>query len=428
MATSKKKPLTEEEFLKAPAYQKTNITFGGDYQKYLNDFYGNSTVTNNKGLTTEEERKDKFYNESAQKTSTPITSQSTSKPNTNGGYTMEEVVSVDQTGELPKVEEKPKSVYDTYMEEAKQIYNQNVDYNNKAAANQAALAGAQYRELNRNVNEINKASGTANTGYAGDTSIDAYNAYRNSVNASYSEANKANNDLYSYYLSEVAKLQQAKENKEYQDKQLEWQEREYNDTRETYAMNEIASMLGEEGAFNADGTINSNTASKIYEFAKSYNGGEVPETTLAYLNTQKGFSDWLNEYNKGNTGTKNEYVNEHENSTKVYGLPTEEGYRGANNTAGKVNVQGFGTTDRPRNDIDLSIGGVEYDLRMGDLASDTESRVLDKMFRDKQPKMTAVYNGYIYIVDHSGNWRKMWGDKNTINEAVDAYIKAYQGK
>ncbi len=423
MAKEEVVPLTEEE------YYARGIRV--DYQTYLNDFWKmyvkqNPNIKN--GLTTDEARKDKFYDSNAQKTSTLVTNQPSTTPTTNGGYTMQDVVSVDQTGKLPKVEEQPKSVYDTYMEEARDIYNKEVEENNKAAANQAAMAGAQYREINRNINELNKANGRANTGYAGDTSIDAYNAYRNSVNESYFNANKTNNDLYSYYLSEVANLQQAKANEEYQNKQIEWQEREYSDTRETNAMNEIVGMLNEEGAYNADGTINSNTASKIYEFAKAYNGGKVPETTLAYLNTINGFSDWLDAYNSGNTSENNAYKDEHENQLKVYGLPTEEGYRGANNTAGKVNVQGFGTTDRPRNDIDLSIGGVEYDLRMGDLASDTESRVLDRMFRDKQPKMTAVYNGYIFIVDHSGNWRKMWGDKNTINEAVDAYIKAYQGK
>ncbi len=416
MATNKNKPLTEEEY-----YARGNRV---DYQTYLNDFwkmYAKQNPDIKNGHSIDEARNDKFYNSSAQKTSTPITNQ----PSTNGGYTMEEVVSVEQTGELPKVEEKPKSVYDTYMEEARNIYNQNVEDNNKAAANQAAIAGAQYRELNRNIGELNKANGRANTGYAGDTSIDAYNAYRNSVNASYSNANKTNNDLYSYYLSEVANLQQAKENKEYQDRTLAMEEQAYADNKATNVLFEVDNILSQEGAYNTDGTINSETGNKIMDYLNAVYEGEIPSDVLARLGTKNGFKDWVNAYNEGNDKS---YINEHENPLKVYGLPTEEGYRGANNTQGKVNVQGFGTTDRPRNDIDLSIGGVEYDLRMGDLASDTESRALDKMFRDKQPKMTAVYNGYIYIVDHSGNWRKMWGDKNTINEAVDAYIKAYQGK
>ena len=202
------------------------------------------------------------------------------QPTNNPDYTMNEVVSVEETGSLPQTE--VKSNYDRYMQDALNIYNKGVDTNNKNAANQAAIAGAEYRELNRNIGEINKANGRANTGYAGDTSIDAYNAYRNSVNEYYQNADKANNDLYSYYLSEVTRLQQAKDAKEESD-------RIYQDQKETNIVSEVSGMLLEDGAFNNDGTITNETASKIWNYVNTANGGAVPDTTMAYLESQNGF-------------------------------------------------------------------------------------------------------------------------------------------
>ena len=371
-------------------------------------------------------------------TTTPTTNLQPTTGNGNADYTMDDVVSVAETGSLPPVE--PKSAYDMYMEEAKNIYNQGVETNNKNAANQAASAGAQYRELNRNIGELNKANGRADTGYAGDTSIDAYNAYRNSVNKSYSDANSANNELYSYYLSEMTKMQQAKDTKEATDRQLEqtdrtldMQEREYQDAKETNVVSEVSGMLAEDGAFNTDGSITNETAQKTWDYITRICGENVPESIMAYLESQEGFSEWLEAYNSGADGENsalNDYIDKHENP--VLSMETQEGYRGADNTYGKVNIQGFGSTDRQNNDIDVSIGGTEYDLRMGNPAKKEYSDILDNLLakqgKSKSPKTTAVYDGHLFIVDHGGTWRQMMSDNSNINDAVSAYIKVASGK
>ena len=376
--------------------------------------------------------------EQVQKTATPTGNNQPTTENKNPDYTMDDVVSVAETGSLPPVE--PKSAYDLYMEEAKNIYNQGVETNNKNAANQAASAGAQYREVNRNVGEINKANGKADTGYAGDTSIDAYNAYRNSVNKSYSDANSANNELYSYYLTKMTELQQAKDNKEATDRQLEqtdrqldMQEQQYQDEKETNVVSEVSGMLAEDGAFNTDGSITNETAQKTWDYITRIYGENVPESTMAYLESQEGFSEWLEAYNSGADGENsalNDYIDKHENP--VLSMETQEGYRGADNTYGKVNIQGFGSTDRQNNDIDVSIGGTEYDLRMGNPAKKEYSDILDNLLakqgKSKSPKTTAVYDGHLFIVDHGGTWRQMMSDNSNINDAVSAYIKVASGK
>lgn len=376
--------------------------------------------------------------EQVQKTATPTGNNQPTTENKNPDYTMDDVVSVAETGSLPPVE--PKSAYDLYMEEAKNIYNQGVETNNKNAANQAASAGAQYREVNRNVGEINKANGKADTGYAGDTSIDAYNAYRNSVNKSYSDANSANNELYSYYLTKMTELQQAKDNKEATDRQLEqtdrqldMQEQQYQDEKETNVVSEVSGMLAEDGAFNTDGSITNETAQKTWDYITRIYGENVPESTMAYLESQEGFSEWLEAYNSGADGENsalNDYIDKHENP--VLSMETQEGYRGADNTYGKVNIQGFGSTDRQNNDIDVSIGGTEYDLRMGNPAKKEYSDILDNLLakqgKSKSPKTTAVYDGHLFIVDHGGTWRQMMSNNSNINDAVSAYIKVASGK
>ncbi len=324
--------------------------------------------------------------------------------------TLNDYVSVAETGGLPK--EQPKSPYDTYMEEAKRFYNQGVESNNQIAESQSASAGAEYRELNRNINEINKANGKANTGYAGDTSIDAYNAYRNAVSSTYSNAQNANNDLYSYYLGEMSRLQS--------EKTL------YEDQKETNVLSEVSNFLSQEDAFNPDGTISNDTALKTWNYIKRIYGDNIPNSTMAYLESQDGFTKWLDAYNKGSK----EYTEKY-NKPFLF-MDSEEGYRGDDNTPGKVNVQGFGTTDRKRNDIDLTIGKTEYDLRMGDPATDEEAQELNALFekQGKTPsaKQTAVYNGALYIVDHSGRWRKMIGDESTIQDAIKAYMKSVYNK
>lgn len=400
----------------------------GDYSTYREAMKKEEKSTKPKNkvestiVTTGNQQNGEASSVPEQPSTTPTGNNPSATESGNPDYTMDDVVSVAETGSLSPVE--PKSAYDTYMEEVKNIYNQGVESNNKNAANQAASAWAQYREVNRNVGEINKANGKADTGYAGDTSIDAYNAYRNSVNNSYSDASSANNELYSYYLGEMTRLQQAKDAKEESD-------RIYQDQKETNVVSEISGMLAEDGAFNNDGTITNETAKKTLDYVTRIYGNNIPETIMAYLESQDGFSDWFNAYKSGtDTGRFDKYIDKHENP--VLAMDTQEGYRGSDNTYGKVNVQGFGSSDRQNNDIDLSIGGVEYDLRMGNPASEAVSDVLDSLLtkqgRSKSPKQTAVYNGCLFIVDHGGNWRQMMGDHNTIGDAVTAYIKVASGK
>lgn len=354
----------------------------GSYENYTTSFQQGGTTKNNAGTTPQN---------SEQPTSTPTEN--------NPDYTMNDVASVAETGSLPPAE--PKSAYETYMEKAKNIYNQGVEANNKNAANQAASAWAEYKELNRNIGEINKANGRANTGYAGDTSIDAYNAYRNSVNKSYYDANSANNDLYSYYLSEMTKIQQAKDNKEatdrqveQTDRQLDMQEQQYQDEKETNVVSEVSGMLAEDGAFNNDGTITSETAKKTWDYITRIYGDDIPETTMAYLESQDGFSEWLDAYNSGTE--LDDYIKKHEYLNKAF---------------------------------ECTIDGNKYILSTGALANKNYSNILDNMVSgERSPMKTTYYNGKFYIVDGEHNWREVVSGESNINDALNAYKKVAQVK
>ena len=60
--------------------------------------------------------------------------------------------------------------------------------------------------------------------------------------------------------------------------------------------------------------------------------------------------------------------------------------------------------------------------------SDILDNLLAKQGKTKSPKTTAVYDGHLFIVDHSGTWRQMMSDNSNINDAVSAYIKVASGK
>lgn len=195
------------------------------------------------------------------------------------------------------------NVYDDYMKRATDIYNKRVEENRKTAQNQSAIAGAQYREVNRNINEINKANGSAGTGYAGDTTIDAYNAYRNSVNSSYNSAEQANNDLYSYYLSEMRALQQAKENKENADFERDLTnlavETERENSELEFALSTFKEYADNNLEFNEDtGKITDDSAKKYLTYAIDYYGSidKIPNKVLLTMFTTTGFSDWFRKY------------------------------------------------------------------------------------------------------------------------------------
>ena len=335
--------------------------------------------------------------------------------------TFNDYVSVENSGKLP--EEEPKSAYDMYMEEAKNIYNQGVETNNKNAANQAASAGAQYREVNRNVGEINKANGKADTGYAGDTSIDAYNSYRNNVNKIYSDATSANNELYSYYLSEMAKLQQAKDskeatdrqleqtdrqldmqekefeyNKEMSDRQMELQEREYNDNKAREVAENIEVIKGE-NPYDADGKIKPTIARKIYEYLLDVYGEaeNIPDSVIANVNTENGFKEYVDAYNNGEAET---LETKQKNKEKVENIV-------AGNETIEVN---YGTTNEQYSGGYLRSG----EFKLGEKLSKDDSVLYSEEFKtalkdldyftDGDAKSERLRNGYTVRVDTKNGW------------------------
>ena len=409
----------------------------------------------------------------------PVVSEDANPENNNtGGYTMNDVASVAETGSLPPTE--PKSAYDMYMEEAKNIYNQGVEQNNKSAANQAASAGAEYRELNRNVGEINKANGRANTGYAGDTSIDAYNAYRNSVNESYSNADKANNDLYSYYLSKMTKLQQAKDTKEATDRQLDFQEKQYEDQRASETADNIETLKGE-NAYDAQGYITSETAERLWKYVKGVYGDDIPDSVMANLNSEKGFSEWLAEYNGGESGEQGfgaydlryelygiedsdnwgaSYEEKKEKLELLKGKIPEEQYAELEKQLGEYaptsataewSIQGLGS-GRVNDDVDITINGVTYDLLCGGTVDSETKYKLNKLATgdyektpsnggdswlgnwggvnsNRQPGKLVVMDNKMYLYTNKG-WVSVVNDNDAVSlqNCINAYLKNSKSK
>ena len=274
---------------------------------------------------------------------------------------------------------KPKSAYDTYIEEARNIYNQSVEENKQNAQNQIALAGAEYREVNRNLNEINKANNTANTGYEGDTSIDAYNAYRNSVNSINKTTEKTNNDLYSYYLNEVSRLEQAKQDETY-----------YNDNKIANVENKIENLKGED-AYDSAGYITDETAGRIWEYVTGIYGEDVPDEIMANLNSEKGFSEWLEAYNDT---TKTYERGDTFNSIDSY-LTGNSDYK---------NV-----SDEEYDDFMINYNGTTYKLegKIPNLSA-TEMYLIDSKLGTKEGSI-LYFNGKLYVRTTSGDIREAIG-------------------
>lgn len=410
--------LTKEAF----EQDKTLKSKFGSYENYTTSFQQGGTTENNAGTTPQNSE------------------QPASMPTENSqDYTMDDVASVAETGSLPPTE--PKSAYDMYMEEAKSIYNQGVEQNNKSAANQAASAGAEYRELNRNVGEINKANGRANTGYAGDTSIDAYNAYRNSVNKSYSDANSANNELYSYYLTKMTELQQAKDTKEATDRQLKIQEDqfEYDKIHGENGMLDTISGYIDEDSYNENGTIKSDTAKELWEYVKTYYGGEenIPKEVVATLNSEKGFSDWLAEYNK--VGSSEQYESEYDkqnNITNYYEVRKIDKNGNASSDGKDFAVlqtsktEGAAWDDDDNDNFRITYEGKTYWPEMGsdgDKLGTTEANLVKGLIEKANGRPAGegdacYYDGRVYVVcnngavrtirDRSHFWAWNWGTLN----------------
>lgn len=350
---------------------------------------------------------------------------------------LSDYVSVAETGSLPK--EQPKSPYDTYMEEATRIYNQGVESNNQIAESQSASAGAEYREINRNINELNKASGKANTGYAGDTSIDAYNAYRNAVNSAYSNAQKSNNDLYSYYLGEMSRFQQAKENQEVTERQLSMQEQQARQQESAIVLSGLDNILSNENAYNENGTITSESAEQLWDYVLTYYGGteNIPNDVKATLNSTKGFSQWLDEYNKnGGTAPKTNYkfeLRKVDNAGNVGDI--------GNTDFAVLNTYFDSETSSPikdkRNDnFTISYFGKQYKLETGkqsekpsqDVVMILNHEIASSYGRAPQQGDIAYYDGVFYVVTKDkGDFGPIYRSINDTRD-YDKFVSVFKNK
>lgn len=306
-------------------------------------------------------------------------------------YTFEDVVEIANDGSVVQKRKPIMSEYDKYMAEATDIYNRGVEENKKMADNQSAIAHAQFNEINRNVNEINKASGKANTGYAGDVSIDAYNSYRNAVNSAYSEANRNNNELYSYYLNEMRNLQQLK-NEELLN------ERAYSDQKETNVLAEITSFLNQEGAYDSNGRITNDTANKIDNYLSMIYGNERPVGIQAYLDSQNGYSEWQ--------GNKEGYTNAYESFTPKY----------------KGFIEGKTVRSDDGDNITVKYNGEKYKLEVKTPnLSETDYNKVDNALSKTHGEMIK-WNGKLYVRSKDGKVMEVTdrkGKEGTLAELME---------
>ncbi len=283
--------------------------------------------------------------------------------NNKSTYTTEEVESVYNTGALPI----PKNVMkDDLTAQYTQVYNDAVNRNNAMARNRALNANSEYNEVVRNANEINKANGTANTGYAGDTSIEAYNAYRNSVNSAYNDANTANNELYNYYLDHIA------------------QERARQDEKETKVVGVLETILADT---YTSGYITKEGIAKAVNYLKTIYGSMeyVPDSIKAYLETKKGYSEWTND----KTDDKENY-NKYADTYEVIESAT------TGNTENTIVGSDIG------DDLCVKINGVDYELETSaHNLTDDELNFVDKKLPDSMGSM-IYYKGKLYIRDEDG--------------------------
>jgi hypothetical protein len=304
------------------------------------------------------------------------------------------------------------SAYDKYMQTATDIYNKNVESNRKASANQASAVGAEYRELQRNVNEINKANGRANTGYAGDTSIEGYNAYRNSLNQIYSQRDKNENDLYSYYIDSILKTQQAKENSELAQKQMKITEDANQLEKDKYVSTQITAFLNNDESRDNAGKIKSDYADKVRNYIEEYYGSyeNAPASIKFELSSYPGFNDYLNAYNNdgtyGNTEVKYNQLSGISNSNEIVSADEQGAKQFAVLDGGKASGSTQIRSEVGQNNFTVSIDGVPYRLETGKLSERLEGDIADKLReqiknakgREAKQYDLVYYNGNIYVV------------------------------
>lgn len=300
--------------------------------------------------------------------------------------------------------EPTKSVFDDYMEEEKKQYEKDVERNNKQASNEASYANSQYNEILRNVNEINKANGMANTGYASDTPVSAYNAYRNSVNDIYNRANSSNNELYRYYIQNMQALQEQKDNKEITDSAT--------------VLQGLDNLMSEQGAKNANGTINSDYAKELWDYVTTYFGGEenIPNAVKSTLNSTKGFSEWLYAYNNG-TVADYDKVNKISDYSKVTTID-ENGNQDVNTGSNFAVVKNISKAesssrinDTPQNNFRVTYNGQTYHVETGrnadKLSPETQemlkSKIKESTGREPIEGDIVYYGDNLFVVTVGGN-------------------------
>jgi hypothetical protein len=325
-----------------------------------------------KGLSPEE------YNDLVRSTLKKPTD-STSNENkiaSSNNYTLNDLIKANQPTDV-------KSPYEQRMDEYTDMYNKQVEANNQNARNQSAIAYAQMQEINKNANELNKASGRQNTGYAGDISIDSYNAYRNSVNEAQRQANASNNDLFNYYLQNMSALEQEKVAQEMAREQMD-----YEKTKDI--MNNLD--IGSDDYYE-NGNIKETKAKELWDYiTTTYGGvGNIPKEVAATLNTTKGFNEWLEAYNSGNTesyqGNKGTEV---DNTGTAYRIINADATVGSQIRAVR------------NNNFKIKYNDKEYLVETGNQA-DTETAlkirelILDKNGTVKEGDL-MYYGGKLYVV------------------------------
>ena len=368
----------------------------GTYQNYVNAMKGESSTSESN--TAQPSTPSQPTSNSSQPTSTQPQPQPKEESKT---YTIDEIMGVVNEGEG-----KPKSFYKQYMDEATDIYNRSVAENNQTAQNQSAVANAQYREVERNINEINKANGMSNTGYEGDALVSAYNAYRNSVNEARATANKSNNELYNYYLQNMASMEQEEYNKLHS---------------ETGVLSTLANYVSTDDAYNADGTIKSDVAEDMWKYINTLYGGteNIPTEVKATLESTDGFTEWLKAYNEG--GASN-YDTEHSQGN---GFRLTTTFDGAQVSAinSSLSADSSAIRDTNHNNFRIDYNGAKYFLETSKDKPTTEessamkTKIKEAFGRDAKEGDLAYYNGNIYVVTKNGTMRRVEAREGGGNKA-----------
>ena len=299
---------------------------------------------------------------------------------------------------------KPSNPYKSYMEMATEEYNRGVEQANANALREKAIAGAEYKELNNNINELNKISGKKDTGLQGDISISGYNKYLNSLANADKNATTSKNELYSYYLSAMQGVQSQADTYDFT------QNEKVGTALDNYEMDT-----------DSNGKITSDSAKAMWDYVNTFYGGEqnIPNEIKAQLNSVNGFNEWLDEYNK--TGATTQYDANigqlarnslskidangqlvSSNDTKGYDFAVLDATKNA--TSSKINAS------TGANNFRLDFGGVTYYVETGakrTQLSDDEGDKVKALIkkangRDAVEGDLVYYNNKLYVVANDG--------------------------